>query len=358
MGTPRSKLIAPDALTAAGFAVLPQVVGVHLVIAASWVLSVAAASPLAFRRIWPVPVLAVVLPLSCAALAFGPGSLPAAAYALYTVAVSRPAPRWPPAGLVSGVAAAASVALVAGGASGSRPAVISWVLLGMVLLGGAWTAGRAVAERRENTVRAIEQARLDERLRIAREMHDVVTHSVGLIAVQAGVANHVVATRPEEAGKALTVIEEVSRNALKEMRALLGVLRGEGDGGGLAPSPRLSDLPALAETARVAGVRVELTVRGAEAVPPGVQVAAFRIVQEALSNVSRHAAPTRCRVLVLRDPGCLTVEISDDGPARTKTTGGGYGLVGMRERAHAHGGTVTAAPRPDGGFTVRATLRL
>ncbi|MFC9973437.1 sensor histidine kinase [Spirillospora sp. NPDC127200] len=344
---------APIALLLTG---LPHLIGMQPATPAAAVLSAVAALTLTFRRAAPAAAFAVVFAAACVALLYGPGLLLATTYALYTVAAERPAPRRPSlhqAGALT--AAGATVLLVSGPAGGGHPAV-SWVLLGMVLLGGAWTTGRAVAERRAATLREMERARLDERLRIAREMHDVVTHGMGLIAVQAGTANHVAAEHPEEAARALAVIEEVSRRSLAELRTMLGVLRADGGEAGLTPSPRLTDLPDLVASARASGVEAELTVREAAGVPESVELAAFRIVQEALSNVARHAAPTRCRVLVEGVPGSLTLEVSDDGSPRPPAPGGGYGLIGMRERALAHNGTFTAGPRPDGGFTVRATL--
>ncbi|MEV4258702.1 histidine kinase, partial [Spirillospora sp. NPDC049652] len=250
----------------------------------------------------------------------------------------------------------------AGAPAGAVGTVLPRALLGLVLLGGAWTAGRAVAERRRNAEREIERARTDERLRIAREMHDVVTHGMGLIAVQAGVANHVVAERPDEARRALEVIEEVSRKSLGEMRAMLGVLRGDAEEAALEPAPGLGELPALVVAA---GARLDLRADGlrtdglrADEVPGGVQLAAFRIVQEALANVRRHAeASARCRVVVRNRPGTLEIRVRDSGPARGGTSGGGFGLVGMRERALAHEGEFAAGPTPDGGFEVRAVLR-
>ncbi|WP_067491824.1 sensor histidine kinase [Actinomadura hibisca] len=347
----------PDAPIAVVLAALPHVFGVQPAAPAALVVSAVAALALAVRRMAPLPTLAMVITAAGAGLAFGPGLLPAAAYALYTVAAERPAPRRPAIRRAGAVTAAGAIVLLLGGPAGSGPPpIVSWALLGAALLGVAWTTGRAVAERRAATLRDLDRARLDERLRIAREMHDVVTHGMGLIAVQAGTANHVAADRPEEAARALAVIEEVSRRSLTELRTMLGVLRDGTGEAGLTPSPRLTDLPALVASARAAGVEAELTVRDAADVPEGVELAAYRIVQEALSNVARHAAPTRCTILVEGTANSLSLDVSDEGPAKTSTRGNGYGLIGMRERALTHNGTFTAGPRPDGGFTVHATL--
>ncbi|MCP2337069.1 sensor histidine kinase [Actinomadura rupiterrae] len=382
-----------------GLAVLPPLAGLQSLSAWAWIVSVAAALPLVVRRRWPVAAFAVSAAVSVAGIAVGAGAFLAAALALYTVASTRDAPRGPSTGLVGGFSAAGAVALAAVGApAGTFASAVPRGLLGLVLLGGAWTAGRAVHERRRSAEREIERARMDERLRIAREMHDVVTHGMGLIAVQAGVANHVVGEHPEEARRALAVIEDVSRRSLGEMRAMLGVLRGEADEAALEPAPDLSDLPKLVQDAGAelefdtsgpqneaqpapdgapSGMRFDADgtpsggrlgtdgaadgVRlGVDGVPSGVQVAAFRIVQEALTNVRRHAgAAARCRVRVHSRPGRLDVEIRDTGTgvSGVRAAGGGFGLVGMRERALAHGGEFEAGPVDGGGFAVRATLR-
>lgn len=361
-----------DGAAAVGFALLPQVALLRTATTAPgaavvWLLSVAAASPLIVRRIWPVPVFAVVLAVACVAVPFGlgPAFFLAAAYVLYAVAVRQPRRRGLSAVFIGGMSAAVAVGLAVGGSHARSGTGVIGTVLGVVVLGATWAAGRAVSEQREATQRAIwqaaEQAKVEERLRIAREMHDVVTHSVGVIAVKAGVANHVLVSHPEEARNALVVIEDVSRKALREMRAMLGVLRTDRPRAeGLQPAPSLPNLRDLAETAQGAGVQVELDVRHGDEIPDGVALSAFRIVQEALTNVVKHAAPTSCRVLLTTEKGTVTIEVTDDGPRsehRQRSDGGGLGLIGMRERAAAHGGTVTAGPRSDGGFTLTATLR-
>ncbi len=362
-----------DVLAALGFALLPAVSvlrpdpGAEGGAATAWLLSAGIALPLAVRRLWPVPVLALVLTAALVTLPFGtaPTSFLAASYALYLVAVTRKEPaRWS-AVVVGRGSAVVAVGLTMTGTQqyrGGSQAVP--LVFGLVVLGATWAAGAAVRERRDSTRRAIEQAaeraKVEERLRIARDIHDVVTHSVGLIAIKAGIANHVIASHPEEARKALTVIEDVSRGALRDMRATLTVLRRPPEEGrDLRPVFGLSDLPALARTAEASGVCVDLRSRCAEEPPDGVALSAFRIVQEALTNVIKHAAPTRCRVRVAAEHGALTIDVDDDGPGaahRPAGLGGGLGLVGMRERGAAHGGTITAGPRADGGFRVSATL--
>jgi len=368
---PSRRSLLLDGAAAVGFALLPQVTllrtGTAVPSAAVvWPLSVAAAAPLAVRRIWPVPVFVVVLAVACVAVPFGlgPAFFLAAAYALYAVAIVQPRRRGLSAAFVGGVTVAVAVGLAVGGSNAHGSTGITGVALGVVVMGATWAAGRAVSEQREATRRAIrhtaEQAKVEERLRIAREMHDVVTHSMGLIAIKASVANHVLVSHPEEARNALVVIEDVSRGALREMRAMLGVLRTERPGAeGLQPAPSLPNLRDLAATAQAAGVDVELDVRHEDEIPDGVALSAFRIVQEAMTNVVKHAAPTSCRVRLTAENGTITIEVTDDGPRsphRPSADGSGLGLIGMRERAAAHGGTVTAGPRADGGFTVTATL--
>jgi len=187
---------------------------------------------------------------------------------------------------------------------------------------------------------------------------------MSLIAVKAGIANHVADARPQEAREALHLIETTSRGALVELRRVLDVLRADADEPAeLGPAPGLAGLDALAQRAASAGVAVELATRNpssvpVEAVPPGVQLSAYRIVQEALTNVVKHAGPVPCRVAVTVAPDAILVEVTDDGPAIRQPSGPrpGHGLVGMRERVAAYGGSFTAGARPGGGFAVRATL--
>jgi signal transduction histidine kinase len=370
----RRRLLLLDGAAALGFALLPQLSVVRpdsggaLGTGAGWLLSLAVALPLVVRRLWPVPVFAIVLTTSCAALAagLGPAVFLAAAYVLYLVVTTRERQPGRSAVLVGGASAAgAGLLTVTGGQHYEGGTRAVQLLSGLLLLGATWAAAAAVRERRESLRRTIEQAaeqaKVEERVRIARDIHDVVTHSVGLIAIKAGVANHVAATRPEEAREALTVIEDISRRALRDMRTTLKVLRREqGDGAqDLRPVRGLADLPSLVRPAEAAGVRVDLRSGCVEEPPDGVALAAFRIVQEALTNVVKHAAPTRCVVRVTAEDGVLTIDVTDDGPGpghRPTVPGGGMGLVGMKERAAAHGGTLTAGPRPGAGFRVLVTL--
>ena len=195
----------------------------------------------------------------------------------------------------------------------------------------------------------------DERLRIARELHDVVAHAMSIVTVQAGVAAHVIDDQPDEAKRMLENVRVTSHEALDEMRRLLGVLRG-GDAA-LAPAPSLRDVGDLADSLRESGVPVELTVSGdAAGVPSGVDLTAYRIVQEALTNVLKHAGPSSATVTIQYEPGLVTVEVVDDGRGAAVSATGGHGILGMRERVAAFGGTLVAAPRSGGGFRVHATL--
>jgi signal transduction histidine kinase len=199
----------------------------------------------------------------------------------------------------------------------------------------------------------------EERMRIARELHDVVAHGLAMINVQAGVAAHQFDRRPEQAREALFTIKDASHAALQEVRATLGVLRQSGDEDGpLRPPPGLDELPELAAWAAAAGIDVELSVGDLPAdVPVGVSMAAYRIAQEAITNVTRHADTDHARITVAATPSKLVVEIVDDGRG-TNGSGatGGHGLIGMRERAAAMGGRLEAGDRAGGGYRVRATL--
>ncbi len=203
---------------------------------------------------------------------------------------------------------------------------------------------------------ATRQAAADERLRIAQELHDVVAHSLGVIAVQAGVGLHVMDTEPEEARRALEHISRMSRSSLTEIRWLLGRVRDSDGNPAYTPAPGLSDLVRLVHDVGGAGLEVDLHIDGElDAVPPGVGLAAYRITQEALTNAVRHAGAQRADVHVGLEPGVLAVEVVDDGRGGEPTPGG-HGLVGMYERAAVYGGTVEAGPGPDGGFRVLARL--
>ncbi|MCJ0871997.1 sensor histidine kinase [Streptomyces sp. AP-93] len=199
----------------------------------------------------------------------------------------------------------------------------------------------------------------EERLRIARELHDVLAHSISVINVQAGVGLALLDSDPEQARSALTTIKAASKEALGEVRQVLDTLRTPGDAP-RAPAPGLDRLPELAEQAAAAGLTVDIAASGdPRALAPGADLAAFRILQEALTNVVRHSGSRGARIHLSWEPRVLELRVDDDGPATGDPAGGsGTGLVGMRERAAALGGTIEAGPRTDGGFRVLARLPL
>jgi signal transduction histidine kinase len=215
---------------------------------------------------------------------------------------------------------------------------------------------RAAILEREHA-EAAKRALADERLRIAQELHDVVAHSMGVIAVQAGVGAHVIGTDPAEAKKSLDAISTTSRATLTEIRRLLGVLRSDGDGG-YEPAPGLGDLDRLVTDLDGAGLSVAVRIEGERHdLPPGVDLTAYRIVQEALTNVLKHAGPATATVTVGYEPDAVRVEVIDDGRGvNGRASGGGHGLVGMRERVAVYGGTLETGPRTGGGFRVSARL--
>jgi len=225
----------------------------------------------------------------------------------------------------------------------------------------AAVAGEAVrqaeqrADEAERTREEITRRKVgEERLRIARELHDSLTHQISIIKVQAGVAVHLARKRGEEVPPALLAIEEASREAARELRATLGVLRGDEE----VPRYGLDQLTELVERARSTGVDVTLRIEGATAdLPAALERAAYRVVQEALTNVVRHAGPTTASVQVSVDQEALTVRVDDDGRATPAAqTAPGVGLIGMRERVAALGGRLYAGPREQGGFTVQAWI--
>jgi signal transduction histidine kinase len=250
-------------------------------------------------------------------------------------------------------------------------------LSNMAIYGVAWAVGIALRARREavdaRMREAEERANLErestarvlaeERLRIAQELHDVVAHSMSVIAVQAGVGAHVLDDRPDDARVALDNISATSRRALTEMRRLLGVLRDSDGMRDHAPAPGIADVPRLVDEVRAAGVPVTLHVEGStSSVNPGVELSAYRVVQEALTNVIKHAgAPTCVAVRVQHLPSSLMVEVFDNGRGAAAALAGdshagGNGLLGMRERVDVWGGELTAGPISGGGYRVKALL--
>jgi signal transduction histidine kinase len=247
-----------------------------------------------------------------------------------------------------------------------------WPLLSIGWTAAAWFWGDGVRTRRaylaglEERARYLEETReeearrrvADERLRIARDLHDVIAHSIASINVQAGSAIHVMDRRPEQARESLLAIKDASGEALAELRSTIGIMRGSEDGDApRAPTPSLGRLDPLVETAARAGLPVGVGVRGEpRPLPAAVDVAGFRIVQESLTNVVRHAHAHEATVTVEYRPASVEIEVIDDGRNGAGAGAPGHGLAGMRERAQAVGGQVEAGPRFSGGFRVWARL--
>jgi signal transduction histidine kinase len=344
--------------------------------AIAYLLGVVIAAPLLLRRRWPLGVFLVstVLVMAYHVLEYPAIGLavPLAA-SLYTAAQAGYV--WAAVTVMAGLELFAVGWRVVGedeslvSAIGTQTLFESALIAAVLLLAEAlrsrraWMAEVNVRLRRAEADRDREAERrvAQERLRIAREMHDVLAHTVAVIGVQAGVAAEALADAPEDARAALRTIREKSREAMAEIRATLGVLREPHEHAPTSPAPGLSRLMQLVGEAG-SDVRVEVSVSGdVRPLPPVVDLTAYRIVQEALTNVLRHANATCAHVGVCYEPGGLVVEVGDDGVITTNGTPGahaGYGLTGMHERAAAIGGRLEAGPAPggDGGFRVRAWL--
>jgi signal transduction histidine kinase len=332
--------------------------------ALGYVLVATGPAALLFRRRYPVNVLAVVWTATMAYMAIGYADGPIWLSLIIAFATV----------VITGHRLAGQVALVAGFVAslwlgpllGTRR---SPTLVGSLGL-GAWllvllSAAEVLRIRRERAVEAMrtqeEEARRrasDERLRIARELHDVLAHNISMINVQAGTALHLMDEQPDRARSALAAIKDASKEALVELRSVLGVLRQDDEQAPLAPAPTVSRIEDLVRSAEAAGVAVRVEMGGTpRTLPAGVELAAFRIVQEALTNVARHAGPASATVAVTYGDEDIVLQVDDDG--RGPLANGsheGNGLPGMRERAAALGGTLQAGPRPGGGFRVRAWL--
>ncbi|TDW14872.1 sensor histidine kinase [Kribbella kalugense] len=357
-GLSRRQLIIADVVVAVAYAVL-----LLLSMPSDALIVVGLALPAAVRRLWPIPALGVVVVVSAIAVAVGAlrDPLLATAYVLYIVALtcasSRPLSNRRLFGLAGSVGLVVLVLAMVAGAPAGRSDV-TLVLTGVAAMYGAWMLGRVVRDRRAAAARAAqalaEQAVADERLRIARELHDIVAHSMGLIAVKAGVANHVLQVRPEEVADALSVIESTSRDALVELRHMLGLLRTSNEPADLAPPAGLAALPDLVARVESTGVRVELAVDVPEPLPEAVELTVHRIVQECLTNVTKHAHAHQCHVTVRGDANAVQVQVTDDGIGGAAVEG--HGLIGIRERVSMYGGTYRAGPYDGGGFEVVVRL--
>jgi signal transduction histidine kinase len=320
------------------------------------VLLLLATLPVAVRRIAPVPVLAVTLAAALASsLAYDNFPFPGPLIALYTVArhVRRP-----------------SSLRAAGGTAVSLPLLILgdpslgfWEVFGIyAVFAAAWLLGDNLRTRRERAARLeaerkanVRRAAAEEQARIAREVHDIVGHSVSVMTIQAAAAGDAFDQRPAQVREALRAIESTGRETLAELRRLLAGARTD-ETGSFAPAPGLDGLDALVERVRAAGLDVELSAQERPgSLPPSVDLSAYRIVQEALTNTLKHANASRARVDVRQGNGSLEIEVADDGQGATAGPPG-HGIIGMRERAALFGGELSAGPAPGGGFVVRARL--
>lgn len=365
-----------DVLLAAAtgvFVVLTTVIGqgdpvaLRPVPAVGWLLMIVASAALAFRRRHPVPVAVVTL---VASMIYYPLINPDGALlvtliiALFTLASAGRT-------VAAGVIGALAIVGSSFGEYGTEESpvgdagmflLISWLV-------AAVAVGALMHSSRRSRDEALRRRATEERLRIARELHDVLGHNISLINVQAGAALHALSrdgvsgAAPRVAAEALTAIKETSREALHELRGTLGVLRQVDEEAPTAPAPGLARLTELADRTRAAGLAVDLRTEGGPVeVPPAVDLAACRIVQEALTNVTRHAGAGRVAVRIGYGRDDVTVDVRDDGRGAGSRVGsraggiGGSGLDGMRSRAEALGGTFEAADRPEGGFRVTARL--
>ncbi len=296
-------------------------------------------APLVLRRRLAIPVLLIALAgFSIAGDAVNLAALMGGLIAAVSVGLDGDHPYL---GAIATALVAVGIAFEFGRGSNTQ-LPIPGVVTPFLLLGAAFLAGRVIADRQAQ---------------IARELHDVIAHSVGVMVVQAGAARHVMTEKPDAAMESLRAVEESGHEAMAELRRLLGVLHESGEQAPLAPEPGLDRAGALVARVREAGLPVELTVEGERRpLAPGVDVAAYRILQEALTNSLKYAggAPTEAHIRYM--PGVVDVEVIDDGAVAAPAKGIGRGLVGMRERVALFGGTIEAGPRETGGYAVRARL--
>ncbi|HEV7653572.1 MAG TPA: sensor histidine kinase [Mycobacteriales bacterium] len=309
------------------------------------VCAVGSGAVLIWRRPEPVRVMLATLVLGLVLQLLAPYAVfpVGALVAMWSLTVVRP-PRLSLPGLAA-VLGLTAVALL--------DSVLEDVWFAMAVAVAIWALGEAVRSRRQAILEASRRAVGEEQARIARELHDVIAHSVSVIVVQAAAADDVFDSRPDQARTALRSIEAAGREALGELRQLLGAVS--------APRPGLGRLAELTAPLQEAGLEVAVHREGAAGLdlPAGVDLSAYRIVQEALTNTLRHARATRASVTIRTVGGDLELDVSDDGTAPSDAgSGPGRGLAGMRERAAMLGGTLDAGPMPDGGFRVRARLPL
>ncbi|MGH3012884.1 MAG: sensor histidine kinase [Gaiellaceae bacterium] len=348
--------VGPDGVYSSGERAAAAAAGLVLALSLGW------------RRRAPLAVLAVAIAISLVANAVAlldAATTPAVGLVVAAYSVGAHTQ-----GLRASIGVTGIAALIAANVADQLSA--GDLLFISLILGGAWLAGRAMRNRRERE-RVLERLTVDlerereekaraavaeERVRIARELHDVVAHAISVIVLQARGGRRSLATDPEETREALDTIEATGSAALAEMRRLLGMLRRDDEEISLAPQPSLRYIDALVAQVRDAGLPVELSIEGEPVeVPPGVDLSAYRIVQEALTNALKHAGPATARVIVRYGDHDLELEVADTGTG-ADPDGAGHGLVGMRERVSLYGGKVEAGPGDGGGFAVRARLPL
>jgi len=338
---------------------------------------IAAILPVAFRRVAPLRAIAIGVVVSLPyVVAYGSVNSLASLLAglLFSYSVGRHTEGRE---LLVGAAIVLS-SIIELGVGGTFVSPSDWAFA-LILMGAALVVGvalrvqvqRSIAlavavDRAQREQEATAQAAVnEERARIARELHDVVAHNVGLMILQAGGARSVLGTDPERTRTALAQVEETGRQTLAEMRHLVGILRVD-ESATRHPLPRLERLPALVDEAQAAGLTVDLEVEGRVVeLPAGLELAAYRIIQEALTNVRKHAAAARAKVRLSYEPDRLRIEVTDDGgpsgaagDTARRTSDPGNGLIGMRERVQVYDGRMQAGPLPGGGFRVEATLPL
>jgi signal transduction histidine kinase len=328
------------------------------------VLAGAAMAALAWRRSFPVGVAAVVVGID---LVINPeqqfSTLLSLVLVCYTIGAETEPPR--------SYAGLALVVLPFVGVSVREGLVPSDVAAALVFLVGPWTVGAAVRQRVARTEEAVARAdRLEreqkeqaaaaaaeERTRIARELHDIVSHSISVVTIQTQAVRRRLGPEHAKEAEDLAAVEATAREALAEMRRLFGVLRSDGEAASLTPQPGLHELDRMIAQVRGSGLDVDLEVTGERYdLPPGVDLAAYRIVQEGLTNALRHSGADHARVMLRYGPGRLDIVVEDDGKGLAEVATGGHGLVGVRERVALYDGKVDVGPGPSGGVRLAASL--
>lgn len=325
-------------------------------------------APLLVRKKWPIPVLLIaLLGFSIAGNASNLAALAGGLTAAVSVGLDW---KHPIVGAVAALVVATAIAFEFGHGTQTQLPIPPF-LAPFLMIGAAFLAGRAISQRQRQLM--LERDRADqiqrdherevlaaaeaERRHIARELHDVIAHSVGVMVVQAGAARHVMDDKPEAARESLAAVEQSGHEAMAELRRLLGVLNEDGEAAPLSPEPRLDRLDALITRIKDAGLPLEVSVEGnPRPLSPGLEVAAYRILQEALTNALKYAGGAPTRAVLRYSESAIDVEVADEGKVSAPSAGLGRGLAGMRERVALFGGTIDAGPRPSGGYSVRAHL--